>query len=110
MARFDVRTDLGESFCWPRYRIAGSPCGEALAGTLLVDDLRHYREVWLVDAEYRQPNGEHPEPHCIVAREYRSGRTHRLWADELTKMSAPPFGLGDDSLMVAFYASAELNC
>jgi hypothetical protein len=43
-----------------------------------------------------------------VAKEFRSGRVIRLWADELG--SAPPFDVGPDSLFVTYYASAELGC
>ena len=66
-----------------------------------------YREVWAVDFEFTAPLGERPTPICMVARE-RSGRTIRLWKDELTP--SPPFSLGPDNLFVAFYASAELGC
>ena len=43
------------------------------------DALHYYREIWLVDFEFRAPPGERPEPLCMVAREWRSGRTIRLW-------------------------------
>ena len=46
----------------------------------------------------------------MVAREYRTGRTHRVWADELATMASPPFPIGADTLVVAYYASAELGC
>jgi len=74
------------------------------------DPLRHYREVWCVDFEFGAPPGERPEPRCMIARELRSGRTHRAWADELAAMPRPPFPIGNDSLFVAYYASAELGC
>ena len=76
----------------------------------MMDALRHYREVWLVDFEFRSPNGERPEPVCMVAREWRAGRTIRVWADQLAEIRQPPFPIGDDSLFVAYYASAELGC
>ena len=76
----------------------------------MVDVLEHYREVWLADFEFCQPPGERPEPICMVAREYRTGRILRVWADDLTAMSRPPFPIGDDALFVAYYASAELGC
>ena len=69
-----------------------------------------YREVWFVDFEFRQPDGERPEPHCLVAREFRTGRTLRVWADRLATMSRPPFPIEADSLIVAYFASAELSC
>jgi len=74
------------------------------------DPLRHYREVWLVDFEFCQPAGERPGPVCLVAREYRTGRTIRLWASELATLARPPFTTGPEALFVAYYASAELGC
>ena len=69
-----------------------------------------YREIWMGDFEFRQMAGDKPEPHCMVASEYITGRTVRLWSDELLSMPSPPFSIGDDVLFVAYLASAELNC
>lgn len=74
------------------------------------DGLRHYREIWLADFEFRQPPGERPTPLCLVAREYWTGDTIRAWADDLAGMDHPPFRIGRDVLFVAYYASAELGC
>jgi len=74
------------------------------------DWLGDYSKIWLVDFEFRQPEGGLPEPHCMVALEYKSGRIMRLWKDELLSMSSPPFSTEKNILFVAFYASAELNC
>ena len=51
-------------------------------------------EVWLVDFEYGQEDGERPVPRCMVAREFRSGRLLRVWEDELLRMPEPPFDTG----------------
>lgn len=72
--------------------------------------LRQFRNVWLCDFEFRAPDGERPQPVCMVAREWRSGRLIRLWRGELEALDGPPFDVGADSLFVAFYASAELGC
>ncbi len=52
-------------------------------------------------------SGERPRPVCLVARELFSGQVWRLWHDEFG--SQPPFPHGDDTLVVAHYASAELG-
>ena len=69
-----------------------------------------YREVWLVDFEFSAPPGERPIPVCLVAREFRSGRTLRLWQDDLRGRGTPPYPTGPDVLFVAYFASAELGC
>lgn len=69
-----------------------------------------YREIWFCDFEFFQPDGEHPEVLCMVARELRSRRTIHFWNDELRKMRRSPIPTGADVLFVAYYASAEMNC
>lgn len=76
----------------------------------MIDPLRSYREVWLVDFEFRADPGERPTPLCLVAREFRSGRTLRFWGDALARMARPPFPVDADCLFVAYFASAELGC
>jgi DNA polymerase-1 len=73
-------------------------------------DLSDFREVWLVDSEFSAPPGERPLPVCLVAREFRSGRTLRLWQDDLRGRREPPYPIGPRSLFVAYLASAELGC
>jgi DNA polymerase I len=71
------------------------------------DWLSFFKNVWLVDFEFCQPEGERPVVVCLAARELFTGRLLRRWRDEL---EAPPFDLGPESLFVAFYSSAEWNC
>ena len=44
----------------------------------------------------------------MVARELITDRLIRLWQDELGP--EPPFPINDDTLFVAYFASAELGC
>lgn len=69
-----------------------------------------FRHVTLVDFEFGGGDGEAPRPVCLVAHELRSGRTHRVWEDELRRLRVPPYPTGSDSLLVAYYASAEVGC
>jgi hypothetical protein len=69
-----------------------------------------FNEIWAVDFEFRQPRGERPDVICMVAHEIKSGRWLRMWQDELKCLSRPPFGIGQDDLFIAYYASAEMNC
>jgi DNA polymerase-1 len=67
-----------------------------------------FREIWLVDFEFRARPGDNPVPVCLVAKELRTGRVIRLWEDEFG--AAPPYPTGPDTLFVAYYASAEIGC
>ena len=72
--------------------------------------LDRFREIRACDVEFRQPDGDRPAPACVVAREPRSGRVVRLAAGDPAGRSRPPFDVGPDALVVAYYASAELGC
>ena len=81
-------------------------------------DLLPFRYVVAVDFEFEfgghasfddaGRSGERPRPVCMVAKELRSGQTWRLWRDEFGP--APPFPIGSDAVVVAYYASAEMGC
>ena len=73
-------------------------------------DVEQFKEIWLVDFEFSAPSGAVPEVRCLVALEYNSGRKIRLWVDELGGWSEPPYAIDEHSLLVAYYASAEMGC
>ncbi|HXB81201.1 MAG TPA: DNA polymerase [Bradyrhizobium sp.] len=62
----------------------------------------------MLDFEFEVGHGERPVPVCLVAKELRSNRTHRVFQGEFG--AAPPYAAGPDVLFVAYYASAELGC
>src|SRR5262245_60040055 len=71
---------------------------------------QNFDEVWLVDFEFSAPAGSRPQPVCVVAFEFGSGRTIRLWQDGLLRLKFPPYSVSTNSLFVAYYASAEIGC
>ncbi len=72
--------------------------------------LEEFDEIWCVDFEFSTSPGARPEPICLVATEVESGRTLRLWKDELLTRKDSPYPISDRSLVVAYYASAEIGC
>ena len=72
--------------------------------------MEQFKEIWLVDFEFSAPSGAVPEVRCLVAKEYLSNKCIRLWVDELGRLSAPPYAIDESSLLVAYYASAEMGC
>jgi DNA polymerase I len=71
--------------------------------------LADFREVWVIDCEFRAPDGETPDPVCLVGREYHSGRRVALWRDDLRRRLTAPFDTGSGTLVVAYFASAEMS-
>lgn len=68
-----------------------------------------FSQVWVVDFEFRAAPGELPEPVCLVAHEVHSGKRLLLWEDEL-KSQPCPYSTEPDSVVIAYYASAEMGC
>jgi DNA polymerase I len=52
-------------------------------------------------------SGERPRPVCVCAKDLRTGQEWRLWQDQLGP--EPPFPIGSDSVVIAYYASAEMG-
>jgi hypothetical protein len=67
-----------------------------------------FSEVWFIDFEFQSKEGDCPKAVCLVAWEFYSGRKIRLWWDQFE--DRPPYRIDADSLFVAYWASAELNC
>jgi DNA polymerase-1 len=67
-----------------------------------------FQEIWLHDFEFIPQSGEHSDVVCLVAHELRSGRTLRLWRDELGEQ--PPYRTDRGVLFVSFVANAECAC
>jgi hypothetical protein len=65
-----------------------------------------FKQIWAIDCEFYTPEGEKPVPICIVCRELFSGRLLRiwLWGKEAPR---PPFAVGPDVLVIAYFATAE---
>lgn len=64
-----------------------------------------FRAIWLIDTEFIMRGGERPDPVCLCAREVRTGRTLRLWRDQITDA---PWNTAD-ALFVGFVTQAELG-
>ena len=72
--------------------------------------LDEFEKVWIIDFEFRAPDGNRPVPYCLVGREMWSGQLIRLWGGELV-VGQPPFDpIKPKTLFVTYYASAEVAC
>ena len=71
-----------------------------------------YREIWAVDFEFHDNGkpGNQQYPVCMVAKEIISGKVVRMWRDELLQLSEPPFDISANSLIIAYFLSAEIHC
>jgi hypothetical protein len=69
-----------------------------------------FDHVIAVDFEYSAPDGENPKVVCMVAKDLMTGMTWRHFREALLAMATSPFPTDDGTLVVAYYASAEMNC
>ena len=70
--------------------------------------IERYKTIWLVDFEFIANGGDRPQVVCLVAKELVSNRVYRFWQNEIRAMKEPPYDIGDDSLFIAYFASAEM--
>jgi hypothetical protein len=69
---------------------------------LISELLSQFAEIWCHDFEFIAPPGERPDVVSLAAIELRSGRTIRLWRDQLGEQ--PPYHTDDKVLFVNFVA------
>jgi hypothetical protein len=69
-----------------------------------------FEHIVVIDFEFEFGGraGERPRPVCMVAKDLCNGQAWRVWRGEFE--SRPPFPIDSDTLLVAYYASAELGC
>src|SRR5215831_13316818 len=68
-----------------------------------------YTHVICIDFEFYQPEGERPLPLCMATYEVFSGETTMTWLLDGAPQ-APAWPCTAHTLMVGYYASAELSC
>ena len=76
--------------------------------TRLAFSARAYHRILKVARTIADLAGERPDVVCLAAHELRSGRTLRLWRDELGEQ--PPYRTDDKVAFVNFSGQAELAC
>jgi DNA polymerase-1 len=70
--------------------------------------LEAFEEVVHCDTEFHAPDGQRPQPICLVLYEQRARRVTRLWLWERTTPFPPAILTARRSLFVAYTATAEL--
>ena len=70
-----------------------------------------FDELWGWDFEWVPRRGERPDVVCLGARELRSGRTLRLWRDQIDQLGrTTPFRTDTRVCFFSFVANAECVC
>jgi DNA polymerase I len=70
-----------------------------------------FKNIFVIDFEFVADPGERPKPVCVVFHEINSGETKKVWLEGKDPITInPPYPIGEDSLFIAYYSSAEWNC
>jgi len=75
-----------------------------------VKEFKDFKKVYSIDFEFYLDDNYLQVPVCMVAKEFKSGEEIRIWKDELNRLSECPIIFDEKTLMVSFFATAELNC
>jgi DNA polymerase-1 len=75
-------------------------------------DALPYERILFIDFEYEDGGvaGNNPRVVCLVVRDFKTGAVKRYWRDALFEMIVAPFDIGPKTLVVAYFASAEMQC
>jgi DNA polymerase-1 len=76
----------------------------------VTSSLVQFADTYAIDFEFHQPPGENPKPLCVAFHLLGSERTEKLWLEGDQPPVACPFPVDGDTLIVAYFASAEMNC
>ena len=68
-----------------------------------------FKQIYAGDFEFYGDDGENPQVVCMVVQDLRTGDISRYWRDELLEMKTPPFITGGNTLLLTFFASAEIQ-
>ena len=69
-----------------------------------------FDKIYAIDFEFFGQNGENPNVVCMVMQDLRTGRIDHYWRDQLSAMLIPPFDTGGQTLLVSYFAPAEVQC
>lgn len=75
-----------------------------------IGKLSQFKSILLIDYEFFGQPGDRPTPVCLAVRDFRTGTVKRYWQDEFANLSAPPYPIDDQTLIVGYYLGAELSC
>lgn len=68
-----------------------------------------FKHVNVIDFEYRTSPVGRPDPICLSFRELRSGRRGTIWREDLHRMDSAPFDIGENAVVIAYAAQAEIS-
>ena len=68
-----------------------------------------FQNIYVIDFEFFGNDGDIPKVVCMVIQNIKTKEICSVWHDELLKMKIPPFIMGENTLLITYFASAEIQ-
>lgn len=68
-----------------------------------------FQNIYAIDFEFFGNDGDVPTIVCMVIENIKTNKISRIWRDQLLKMKNPPFKMGENTLLITYFAPAEIQ-
>ena len=68
-----------------------------------------FQNIYAIDFEFYGNDGDIPKIVCMVMQNIKTMEISRVWHDQLKEMKTPPFNMGENTLLITYFAPAELQ-
>jgi DNA polymerase-1 len=68
-----------------------------------------FQNIYAIDFEFYGNDGDIPKIVCMVTQNIKTMEISRVWHDQLLKMKTPPFNMGENALLITYFAPAEIQ-
>ena len=68
-----------------------------------------FQNIYAIDFEFYGNDGDIPKIVCMVSQNIKTMKINRVWRDQLLEMKTPPFNMGENTLLITYFAPAELQ-
>ena len=68
-----------------------------------------FQNIYAIDFEFFGNDGDLPTIVCMVIQNIKTNKIYRVWHDQLLKMKTPPFNMGENTLLITYFAPAEIQ-
>ncbi len=68
-----------------------------------------FQDIYAIDFEFFGNDGDIPKIVCMVTQNIKTMEISRVWCDQLLEMKTSPFIMGENTLLITYFAPAEIQ-
>ena len=68
-----------------------------------------FQDIYAIDFEFFGNDGDIQKIVCMVTQNIKTMEISRVWCDQLLEMKTPPFIMGENTLLITYFAPAEIQ-